>query len=595
MFVWKGLIKKTYITVLCLALIVASATLSVLRTAIGAAEQVTVLQNEPLHLAVTKTETEDGMVADYLNWLEIPTQAFAESYELDIRTFGAAYSEGLIPAHAADPENYRIERTPAALVIYIGTAADMTQTYNEKTQYYRTEYTFEVTETVYQNEANKVVPQTIQYSESSRDSTIPFEKGKQYLVWGYCSEDAESEFTFPVSKSGKTMKTVDQEGLHWVAELTVGTGKYVPILSEINEPIEDFLKSEVGQYWQRAIFDKIEICESTLGVMGTDCLQSIPAWNTADCRLIEGEVFTAAHYENGERVCLISEEIASLNALSVGDSLPLKMFSTGGTYEPSYGLRYQDTFDPYAGFDEEGEWRIIGIYSSDYDKEVGDYDIHPNIIFVPKQTVSSFPKSEGDILSYVPGYLSPSAYSVILPKEGWDDFELKADGLGYVGWFVCNNGMTPENEAQQEALSVWQEKMAKSARVLLTVSVALAVAAMLIHAFSKKEEIGEIYAIETPYSRLFFHVFVQALAMGAVAFALSAVIAACGVPPLARSALRLFADPAYAEAWLSRMSIEPNAMLSALGQPALILLGAAILSAMIESRRDFHFEYHEKE
>ena len=594
MFVWKGLVKKPYITVLCLILIVASATLLVLQAAMRAAGQVTVLENEPLHLAVTKTELE-GIDLNSLNWLEIPTKALAESYELDIRALGAAYSEGLIPAHAVNPENYRIARSPAALVIYTVTYTGAEQTYSERTQYYKTTYTFEVTETVYQNEANKVVPKTILYSESSKDPTIPFEKEKRYLVWGYCSEDAEGEFSFPVSRSGKTMKNVDQEGLHWIVELTAGTGNCVPILSEINEPVEDFLKSEVGQYWQKAVLEKIRICESTLGVMGIDCLQSIPAWNTADCRLSEGEVFTAAHYENGERVCLISEEVASLNGLSVGDSLPIKMFSTSGTYENLSSLQYKDTFDPYAGFDVEGEWKIIDIYSSDYNKEVGDYDIHPNIIFMPKQTVSGLSQSDDSVFSYRPGTISPSAYSVILPEEGWDDFELKADGLGYVGWFEYNNGMTPENEAQQEALSAWQEKVAKDAKTLLKVSVALAAVAMLIHAFSRKEEIGEIYAIETPYSRLFFHVFLKALAMGAVAFALSAVIAAYGVPPLARLVLSHAADPAYAEEWLAKISVEPSAMLSALGLPALILLAAAILFAMIESRRDFHFEYHEKE
>lgn len=599
MLFWKGLIKKPLVTVLCLLLTVVSATLSVLGAAMGAAEQVRVLQNEPLRLAVTKTDFEEELTAETLTFIannvEIPTKTLAESFALDIRSYGAAYSEGLIPAHAAASGKYGIAHSPAALMICIATCTDVKQTYVERTQYYHTVYSFEVSEIVYQNEVNKVEPQGFQFYDSSKDPTISVEKGKRYLVWGDCSEDAKSKFFCPISRTEKTVTTVAQAGLHWLEEMPAGTGNYVPILSEIDEPVEDFLKTEVGQYWQSAIFAKIEICESTLGVMGTDCLQSLPAWNTEDCVLREGEVFTAAHYENGERVCLISEEVASLNGLTVGDSLPLKLFSTGGIYEISQSLRYKDTFDPYAGFDDEGEWRIIGIYSSDYDKDPGDYDIHPNMILVPKRSVRCFSQWKESIsFSYMPGSIPPSAYSVILSEEEWEDFELVAEGLGYVGWFEYNNGMTPKSAAQQEVLSAWQERMARNAQTLFKISAVFIVAAMLIHAFSKKEEIGEIYAIETPYSRLFFHIFAQALAVGIVAFALSAVIGVYGVPPLARAVLSHAADPVYAELWLSKTVMEPRALLSALGLPALIFVGAVILFGMIECRRDFHFEYHEK-
>ena len=595
MFILKGLVKKPLVSALCLLLTVASAALWVLGTAMGEAGQVRVLQNEPLRLAVTKREAEEKIDLNSLNWIEIPTKALAESFEMDIRTYGAAYSEGLIPAHAAVPEKYGIARSPAALVICIGTCTDVEQTYTERTQYYTTVYTFEVNETVYQNEANKVEPKTFQYNDSSKLSTLYFEKGKQYLVWGYCSEDVEGKFNFPVNRLGKTMVTVAQAGTHWIVEMPAGTKNYVPILSEIDQPVEDFLKTEVGQVWQRAIFAKIEICENTLGIMGTDCLQSIPAWNTEDCVLTEGEVFTAEQYENGERVCLISEEVASLNGLTVGDSLPLKLFATSGTYEPDTGIQYQDTFDPYAGFDAEGEWRIIGIYASDYDKEPGDYDIHPNMILVPKRSVACFSEwSAARTFDYIPGDLPPSAYSVILSEEEWEDFELVVEGLGYVGWFEYNNGMTPEKEAQQKALGAWQEKTAKSAKTLFKISVVLMAAAMMIHAFSRGKEIGQIYAIETSYSRLFFHIFAQALAVGTVAFALSAAIAVCGVPPLARAVLSRAADPAYAEIWLSKTVMEPRALTDALALPALILVGTAILFGVIECRRDFHFEYHEK-
>ena len=114
MFFRKGLIRRPLVTALCLVLTVVSATLWVLGAAMGEARQVRVLQNEPIRLAVTKREMEEKIDLNSLNWIEIPTKALAESFEMDIRTYGAAYSEGLIPAHAAAPEKYGIARSPAA-------------------------------------------------------------------------------------------------------------------------------------------------------------------------------------------------------------------------------------------------------------------------------------------------------------------------------------------------------------------------------------------------------------------------------------------------------------------------------------------------
>lgn len=596
----KGLLKRPTVTLLCLCLTVSSVLLFALGRAVSESDRVTVLPRETLELAVLRGDSE-GLPKSYLNGIPDPTGELAEAYEMDIRAFGAAYVPGLKLAHTVETEKYSLSSTPAALVIYIATCRGVEQTYDERVKYYTLKYTLEVDEIVYQNEVNRVKPQKVQYSETVKDTSMMLEVGKRYLVWGDCSEDMGGTFLCPVRKSATGqggMLTLAQEGTHWIVERTLGARDYVPILSEIHEPIEVFLKSEAGEYWQKAIFSKIEVCESMVGIMGTDRLESLPAWNTAECKLIEGAVFTAAQYENGDRVCLISEEIARLNGLSVGDRLPLKLFAAGVIYELNRSITYQATFDPYAGFLEEENWQIVGIYATEYDKE-SDHDIHPNTVLIPKQAVRDYPAVSDPISIYRPGSANANALSVILPENGWVAFEVKAVSLDFDGWFEYNNGILPEEkaayEAHVEALRTWQEKTANAAKLLSLISAALAIAAMMIFAFSKEGEIEQIYAIETPYRRLFFHVLVRSVSMGAVGLFLSIGIGFLAVPPLARALLMRMADAAYAADWLSRIAFVSTMEAATLVRPALILFGAAILFAAIASRREYHFEYHEEE
>ena len=276
----------------------------------------------------------------------------------------------------------------------------------------------------------------------------------------------------------------------------------------------------------------------------------------------------------------------------------MKLFAAGVIYELNRSITYQSTFDPYAGFLEEENWQIVGIYATEYDKE-SDHDIHPNTVLIPKQAVRDYPAVRDPISIYRPGSANANALSVILPEDGWVPFEVKAVSLDFDGWFEYNNGILPEEkaayEAHVEALRTWQEKAASAAKLLSLISAALAIAAMMIYASSKKGEIEQIYAIETPYRRLFLHVLVQAVPMGAIGLLLSIGIGFLAVPPLARALLMRMADATYAADWLSRIAFVSTMEAATLVRPALILFGAAILFAAVASRREYHFEYHEEE
>ena len=475
------------------------------------------------------------------------------------------------------------------------------QEYDERSKIYYNMCTFEVDKVVYQSEWNPIEIRTVQYRDSAKTSDI-LEVGKKYLFWGQIAMVTESDIPRVILCVNRTttaaVKTVTQEGLHWIKEANKGAGNYMPLFSELNGSLEEFMQTEAGQIWQEAVFSKIEVCESAFAIIGTDYLESIPAWNAGDCSLIAGEVFTQEQYENGEKVCLISEEVARLNGLQVGDILPLKLFSSDAIYDNMGYMAYQNTYDPYAGFLDEGEWRVIGIYATDYIMDE-DYQIHPNVIFVPNQTVICFRENIEWRGTRRPGMESNSAVSVVLPEDGWEQFDLQAGLLGYEGFFDFNDGNAAEKKAvwekEQSALTKWQETAVEKAKSFPIISAVLMLAAMLIYALSKKREIEQIHTIETPYGKLFVHIATQALIVGAVAVGISAAVAGFVVPPLAVSMLSHLADPAYADAWLSSITVGSDMTLAALGRPVLILLGAIAVSSLIGIKRKFRFEYHEKE
>ena len=599
MFIWKGLIRKPLVTVLCVLLLAMAVLLPLLGAAMRQSSQVTSLPIETLDLAVLRMDIASRIIKNVNGDIEVyegVDDTFSDRYTVDVRTFGAAYSQGMLPADAAVSEN-----SPINMVILIGTCTNVEQAYNDRTKIYRNTCTFEIDETVYQSEWNPIEINTVQYNDSVKTADT-LEVGKKYLFWGCITANSESDIplvTLPVNRTTPTaVKTVAQEGLHWIKEANKGAGNYMPLFSELNGSLEEFMQTEAGQIWQEAVFSKIEVCESAFAMVGTDYLESIPAWNAGDCSLIAGEVFTQKQYENGEKVCLISEEVASLNGLQVGDILPLKLFSSDAIYDNMGYMAYQNTYDPYAGFLDEGEWRVIGIYATDYIMDE-DYQIHPNVIFVPNQTVTCFRENIEWRGTRRPGMESNSAVSVVLPKDGWEQFDLQAGLLGYGGFFDYNDGNAAEKKAawekEQSALTTWQETVEKKTELFPIISAVLMFAAMLIYVLSKKREIEQLYTIETPYGKLFVHIFAQALIVGAVALGISVAAAGFAVPPLAVSMLSRLADPAYADAWLSSMTVGSGVTLTALGRPVLILFGTILISCLIGIKRKFRFEYHEKE
>lgn len=105
----------------------------------------------------------------------------------------------------------------------------------------------------------------------------------------------------------------------------------------------------------------------------------IPAWAGASVYLRQGNAFSPEDYQNGNRVCIISQPLLELMGWEIGDTIDLSFYQTSYILHSSVRDQYS-TFDPYlygnenavaAGTDntlpmehifDENTYAIIGTY-----------------------------------------------------------------------------------------------------------------------------------------------------------------------------------------------------------------------------------------
>ena len=178
-------------------------------------------------------------------------------------------------------------------------------------------------------------------------------------------------------------------------------GAYMPIISKIDGTLEEFLADPENEDWKN-LFTQLEIMNGCLPVVGTDCLEGQYAFVTDKAKIIDGRFFTDAEYENGEKVLIISKEVAEDSNLKVGDKIKLSQFHlteeagrTKSYYEERalyYDREANININPAVGsftsipkfttVDEE--FTIVGIYDHSEDWTTNMFAFTPNTVFMPK-------------------------------------------------------------------------------------------------------------------------------------------------------------------------------------------------------------------
>jgi len=371
---------------------------------------------------------------------------------------------------------------------------------------------------------------------------------------------------------------------------------------ELEDTLEDALASDMGEQLRTAL-SVAEVSHNSLVVLTTNDINSFLRFNQRTNKITVGRPFSAAEIAGGARVCVISEQLADINGLSVGDLLPLRLYpivfghlSSGGDsiWPPS-------TFDPKTDLTEPYEYTIVGVYSGQT-QELRDHSITANTVIIPAASFEAavFDGEENDPVALVySSYDPPLLNTIIVPNDGIEEgkaaIESVAEGYGGFFRFFDQGYSTLKPVLSNLRLSmIW----------ILAISAAgwiIAVAMFsLFYIGRKKTDVALLYAIGVSKKRGFLWSFIQSAAV--------IIIAHCAVMAVSVSFFRNILDASvlatrsftefYRDFTLSDMNIAGGVRLAlpldtsligvimaTLGITALLLLTAMFFSARASKPR----------
>ena len=213
----------------------------------------------------------------------------------------------------------------------------------------------------------------------------------------------------------------------------------IPTMVKLSGTGEAFLQEAEGQIWKETL-EYMEISNHAFPVLAVDKLGYQVAFARGDSRITEGRDFTQEELTRESRVCIISENLAVGNGLSVGDTIPMQTYGYDPNiavvqYELIWGTRFPSAaiYSDEMGFTSDvEEYTIVGIYRQNNAWENQDdvYGLTPNVIFVPKGSIS------GDFRLGNQGIF----YTLVLHNGKMKEFQKLQTQAGYPDLFICMDG-----------------------------------------------------------------------------------------------------------------------------------------------------------
>ena len=246
--------------------------------------------------------------------------------------------------------------------------------------------------------------QVVVFSDHFGDGFL-LEPGKTYIMnlgdLDLIDDVYHRAYLLRVSNRGTySMKLQEEQG--WLEE------NYRPI----TEYYEGFWDTPIGRYYQQSA-QASDFAGNSLTAITTSDLSMIPAWSNGYITLKNGRLFTQEDYDQGNRVCLISQDLLERMDWEIGDTLDLSFYETA--YTLSFSVKNQfSTFYPYL-YDsledvssgmattlprdhvfDENTFTIIGTYDGNvYWREEHDSDfqrsMHWLMMLVPERSVQNQP------------------------------------------------------------------------------------------------------------------------------------------------------------------------------------------------------------
>ena len=271
------------------------------------------------------------------------------------------------------------------------------------------EFVLRVEEVYYAHESYEIPEIIVSYFEKTTngyDNSSLYEVGKQYFIAG--------NIRFP-----------DMVEAGYLAQINVAyhsTDGYFDRY-EIDGTLQETLQGESGARIAQ-LMRGCEIANNSITVLSTERLNGILPFNHGELYLIQGRDFTAQEYADGASVCIMSEKLAEMNGLSIGDTISVELYQTSasvyeseaGTYEWNR-IVYNDFDGP---FDQNMELKIVGLFSTPaWDFQQRSQTLSPNTVIIPAQHT----KNVDEI------YWPASMYSILIDNGHAEEFLAEMEEL----------------------------------------------------------------------------------------------------------------------------------------------------------------------
>ena len=269
---------------------------------------------------------------------------------------------------------------------------------------------------------------------------------------------------------GKSLRQLELDSIGFCTDYNIKPSSEDSVsIEEINCSLEDFLANPENGEWVQLI-DDMNKQYSCVPVFGTDMLESFYLFHQNIAYVSEGRSLESADYSEGKKVCLISETLADMSGLKVGDKIDLSFYLHPPYHYKDYTVTNPQDFlynepnksnaeaYPYQSpvdFEEESvEYEIVGLYRhTDQWGSTGasaTYNFTPNTVFVPRAALKGYDTYTRDSGLYYSLTVKNGRYDeikqILAENEYPSDFFVYLDG----GYSSIESTVNSLNESAKE-------------------------------------------------------------------------------------------------------------------------------------------------
>lgn len=320
---------------------------------------------------------------------------------------------------------------------------------------------------------------------------------------GYLGEDL---IYFLDSAGGFTQMTTEE-----YAELYRRAG-----IVRLDGTVDELLSGEESELWEKAL-EATGITNHGLPVVTTDSLESVGQFAREEALVTQGRGFTDEEYQNGAAVCVISETLAAVNGLAVGDTIRMRFYlmdynsgGSDGTLTCANPTAW--SYSSVMGFGTEMlEYEIVGLYRQTNQWSADSYAFMPNTIFTPANSVSCAPEV----------IMGGSFLTLTLANGTQDEVEALIEEAGYGGLLVYyDQGYS----AIQSGLTAYFRVSSVVLLAGLGTWLCLLLVFLWLFPLSQRRSAKRMWSLGASEKQIVRHVFAGGLALAVPGAALGAVL-----------------------------------------------------------------------